>query len=186
METRAIVRGVRLSAQKGRLVADQVRGDELDEAGPRPQPQVDARLRGAGEDDRRHEPRARDDPDLAALEHVQQVRGALDVVDRRRAEHHRARVGRERHAARQHGPDRLVVSTRTGTDGVVLDSPRVDLHAVDLTDPVLHPAALLFHTSLALEGVGPLLEVVEQLPLAVPAPAPRRKPGSSTRRSSVG
>ena len=42
-------------------------------------------------------------------------------------------------------------------------APRLDLHAVDLTDPVLHPAALLFHTSLALEGVGPLLEVVEQL-----------------------
>jgi hypothetical protein len=42
-------------------------------------------------------------------------------------------------------------------------APRLDLHAVDLTDPVLHPAALLFHTSLALEGVGPLLEVVEQI-----------------------
>jgi large subunit ribosomal protein L22 len=32
METRAILRGVRLSAQKGRLVADQVRGKPVDQA----------------------------------------------------------------------------------------------------------------------------------------------------------
>jgi len=32
METRAIVRGVRLSAQKGRLVADLVRGKKVDQA----------------------------------------------------------------------------------------------------------------------------------------------------------
>ncbi|NMG76167.1 50S ribosomal protein L22 [Aromatoleum diolicum] len=32
METRAILRGVRLSAQKGRLVADQVRGRPVDQA----------------------------------------------------------------------------------------------------------------------------------------------------------
>ncbi|MBW7859986.1 MAG: 50S ribosomal protein L22 [Rhodocyclaceae bacterium] len=32
METRAILRGVRLSAQKGRLVADQVRGKRVDQA----------------------------------------------------------------------------------------------------------------------------------------------------------
>ena len=32
METRAILRGVRLSAQKGRLVADQVRGMPVDQA----------------------------------------------------------------------------------------------------------------------------------------------------------
>ena len=32
METRAIVRGVRLSAQKGRLVADQIRGMRVDRA----------------------------------------------------------------------------------------------------------------------------------------------------------
>ena len=32
METRAILRGVRLSAQKGRLVADQIRGLPVDQA----------------------------------------------------------------------------------------------------------------------------------------------------------
>src|SRR6201994_3030754 len=32
METRAILRGVRLSAQKGRLVADQIRGKKVDQA----------------------------------------------------------------------------------------------------------------------------------------------------------
>lgn len=32
METKAILRGVRLSAQKGRLVADQVRGKSVDQA----------------------------------------------------------------------------------------------------------------------------------------------------------
>ncbi|HRD34805.1 MAG TPA: 50S ribosomal protein L22 [Rhodocyclaceae bacterium] len=32
METKAILRGVRLSAQKGRLVADQVRGKPVDQA----------------------------------------------------------------------------------------------------------------------------------------------------------
>jgi large subunit ribosomal protein L22 len=32
METKAILRGVRLSAQKGRLVADQVRGKRVDQA----------------------------------------------------------------------------------------------------------------------------------------------------------
>lgn len=32
METNAILRGVRLSAQKGRLVADQVRGKPVDQA----------------------------------------------------------------------------------------------------------------------------------------------------------
>ena len=32
METRAILRGVRLSAQKGRLVADMVRGKRVDQA----------------------------------------------------------------------------------------------------------------------------------------------------------
>lgn len=32
MDTRAILRGVRLSAQKGRLVADQVRGKPVDQA----------------------------------------------------------------------------------------------------------------------------------------------------------
>src|SRR5438046_8722989 len=32
METRAILRGVRLSAQKGRLVADLIRGKPVDEA----------------------------------------------------------------------------------------------------------------------------------------------------------
>lgn len=32
METRAVVRGVRLSAQKGRLVADQIRGMPVDRA----------------------------------------------------------------------------------------------------------------------------------------------------------
>ena len=32
METKAIVRGVRLSADKGRLVADLVRGKKVDEA----------------------------------------------------------------------------------------------------------------------------------------------------------
>ncbi len=32
METRAILRGVRLSAQKGRLVADQVRGKPVEQA----------------------------------------------------------------------------------------------------------------------------------------------------------
>jgi large subunit ribosomal protein L22 len=32
METRAIVRGVRLSAQKGRLVADLIRGKRVDQA----------------------------------------------------------------------------------------------------------------------------------------------------------
>ena len=32
METRAILRGVRLSAQKGRLVADQIRGKRVDQA----------------------------------------------------------------------------------------------------------------------------------------------------------
>jgi len=32
METRAILRGVRLSAQKGRLVADQIRGMPVDKA----------------------------------------------------------------------------------------------------------------------------------------------------------
>ena len=32
METRAILRGVRLSAQKGRLVADQIRGMAVDKA----------------------------------------------------------------------------------------------------------------------------------------------------------
>ncbi len=32
METRAILRGVRLSAQKGRLVADQVRGKSVEQA----------------------------------------------------------------------------------------------------------------------------------------------------------
>ena len=32
METRAILRGVRLSAQKGRLVADQIRGLPVDRA----------------------------------------------------------------------------------------------------------------------------------------------------------
>jgi large subunit ribosomal protein L22 len=32
METRAILRGVRLSAQKGRLVADQIRGKKVDHA----------------------------------------------------------------------------------------------------------------------------------------------------------
>lgn len=42
-------------------------------------------------------------------------------------------------------------------------APRLDLRAVDLTDPVLHPAALLLHTSLALEGVAPLLDVIEQI-----------------------
>jgi len=32
METKAVLRGVRLSAQKGRLVADQVRGRSVDQA----------------------------------------------------------------------------------------------------------------------------------------------------------
>ncbi|MCB1955675.1 MAG: 50S ribosomal protein L22 [Rhodocyclaceae bacterium] len=32
METKAILRGVRLSAQKGRLIADQVRGKKVDQA----------------------------------------------------------------------------------------------------------------------------------------------------------
>ena len=32
METKAILRGVRLSAQKGRLVADQVRGKPVEQA----------------------------------------------------------------------------------------------------------------------------------------------------------
>ena len=32
METKAILRGVRLSAQKGRLLADQVRGKKVDQA----------------------------------------------------------------------------------------------------------------------------------------------------------
>ena len=32
METRALLRGVRLSAQKGRLVADQIRGKRVDQA----------------------------------------------------------------------------------------------------------------------------------------------------------
>ena len=32
METRALLRGVRLSAQKGRLVADQIRGKKVDHA----------------------------------------------------------------------------------------------------------------------------------------------------------
>ena len=32
METKAILRGVRLSAQKGRLIADQVRGKPVDQA----------------------------------------------------------------------------------------------------------------------------------------------------------
>ena len=32
METRAVLRGVRLSAQKGRLVADQIRGLKVDRA----------------------------------------------------------------------------------------------------------------------------------------------------------
>ena len=32
METRSIVRGVRLSADKGRLVADMVRGKKVDQA----------------------------------------------------------------------------------------------------------------------------------------------------------
>ena len=32
METRAILRGVRLSAQKGRLVADLIRGKKVDQA----------------------------------------------------------------------------------------------------------------------------------------------------------
>ncbi|HWP21062.1 MAG TPA: 50S ribosomal protein L22 [Burkholderiaceae bacterium] len=32
METRAVVRGVRLSAQKGRLVADLIRGKKVDQA----------------------------------------------------------------------------------------------------------------------------------------------------------
>ena len=32
METRALLRGVRLSAQKGRLVADQIRGKKVDQA----------------------------------------------------------------------------------------------------------------------------------------------------------
>lgn len=46
---------------------------------------------------------------------------------------------------------------------------------------------LLTNTANTIVGVERYgLEVVEQLPLAVPAPAPRRKPGSSTRRSSVG
>ena len=32
METRAVVRGVRLSVDKGRLVADQIRGKKVDQA----------------------------------------------------------------------------------------------------------------------------------------------------------
>jgi len=42
-------------------------------------------------------------------------------------------------------------------------APRLDLSAVDLTEPVLHPAALLLHPSLALEGVAPRLDVIEQI-----------------------